>query len=62
MGAVFAVAGANTKKPMAKGSFFMGLMAFWFGLAMLILVLFFDNVFPIDALVRLSQPAAAFML
>lgn len=62
VGAVFAVAGANTKKPMAKGSFFMGLMAFWFGLAMLILVLFFDNVFPIDALVRLSQPAAAFML
>lgn len=58
VGAVLAIAGANTKKPMAKGSFFMGLMAFWFGLAMLLIVLFIDNFFPIDALVRMTNPAA----
>lgn len=55
IGTVFDVAGANTIKPMARLSMFFSTMAFIFGAALLVIVLLFRTVLPIDAIERLSS-------
>ena len=59
VGVVFAVAGANTIKPLARLSFFLGSVAFIAGAALLVICLFFQTILPIPALERLSQPEAS---
>ena len=45
-GVVFSVAGANTKKGLARLSFFFGTFGFIFSAAFLVVVLFFGTLMP----------------
>lgn len=60
VGIVFTVAGANTKKGLARFSFFLGSVSFIAGVIMLLISLLFKNVLPLDALKRMTD--GAFML
>ena len=55
VGVVFAVAGANTMKWLARLTFFLGTVAFIVGAALLVLSLFFQTILPIPALDRLGE-------
>ena len=46
VGVVFSVAGANTKKGLARLSFFFGTFGFIFSAAFLVVVLFFGTLMP----------------
>ena len=46
VGVVFSVAGANTKKGLARLSFFFGTFGFIFSAAFLVVVLFFGTLLP----------------
>lgn len=51
VGVVFSVAGANTSKPLARLSFFLGINAFILGMGMLIvMLLFFKAIIPLPGL------------
>lgn len=51
VGIVFSVAGANTSKPLARLSFFLGVNAFIIGAGMLIvMLLFFKAIIPLPGL------------
>ncbi len=51
VGLVFSVAGANTAKPLARLSFFLGVNAFIIGMAMLlVMLLFFKGLIPLPGL------------
>lgn len=53
VGTVFALAGANTAKGIARLSFTLGLLAFIVAIAMLLITLLFKTILPIEALNRL---------
>ncbi len=53
VGIIFAVAGANTKKGLARLAFFLGTVAFITGAALLIISLFFNTILPIQAIENL---------
>ena len=55
IGTVFTVAGANTKKSLARLSMFFGVNAFLIGAGILITVLFFSAIVPLPALRRLAE-------
>ncbi len=55
---IFAVAGANTNKGIARLSFFFGTLAFIVGAAMLVVILFFRTILPLDAFERMTGVAA----
>ena len=57
VGVVLAVAGANTKKSMAKFAFFLDTVAFIVAAAFLVIILFFKTVIPFPALERMAQDA-----
>ncbi len=59
VGVVFAVAGANTMKSLARLAFFLGTVSFIVGAAILVICLFFKTVLPLPALERLSGGEAA---
>ena len=58
VGVVFAVAGANTMKGLARLAFFLGSVAFIAGAALLVISLFFRTILPLPAIDRLGEPAA----
>ena len=55
LGTVFTVAGANTKKSLARLSMFFGVNVFLIGAGILITVLFFSTIIPFPALRRLAE-------
>ena len=55
IGTIFTVAGANTKKSLARLSMFFGVNAFLIGAGILITVLFFSTIIPFPALRRLAE-------
>lgn len=57
-GTVFAVAGANVKKSMARWSMFFGIIAFILGAGMLTVVMLLRTVLPLDAIRRLAGDTA----
>lgn len=59
LGLIMAVAGANTKKSLARFGFFFGILAFIVGFVMLIICLFFKTILPIRAL---QEASACFLL
>ncbi len=54
VGIVFAVAGANTMKGLARLAFFLGSVAFIVGAALLVISLFFNTILPIQAIENLN--------
>lgn len=58
IGTVFTVAGANTKKSLARLSMFFGVNVFLIGTGILITVLLFSAVIPFPALRRLAEECA----
>ena len=55
IGTIFTVAGANTKKSLARLSMFFGVNVFLVGVGILITVLLFSAVIPFPALRRLAE-------
>ena len=55
VGVVFAVAGANTMKALARLAFFLGTVGFIVGAALLVISLFFQTILPLPAIERLAQ-------
>lgn len=53
VGLVFAVAGANTGKPLARISFALALIAFFVGMGFFIAGLLFHTILPVPAMERL---------
>ena len=51
---VLAVAGANTIKPLARLSMFISTISFIVGAAVLLIILLFRTILPLDAIERLS--------
>lgn len=60
IGTVFAVAGANTIKPLASFSMFLSTMSFIVGAALLVIILLFRSILPLDAIHRLSEAFIGF--
>lgn len=52
---VLTVAGANTKKSVARLSMFLSTTSFIVGAAILLIVLLFRSILPLDAIQRLSE-------
>ena len=55
IGTVFTVAGANTSKPLARLSMFLSTTAFIIGAAVLVIILLFRTILPLDAIQRLDS-------
>ncbi len=51
---VFTVSGANTLKPIAHLSMFLSTVSFITGAALLVIILLFRTILPLDALARLA--------
>ncbi|MCM1306655.1 MAG: hypothetical protein NC037_02180 [Bacteroides sp.] len=54
IGTVLTVAGANTIKPLARFSMFLSTISFVVGAALLLIILLFRTILPLDAIERLS--------
>lgn len=54
IGTVFSVAGANTKKSLARFTFFLSVNAFILCSALLIVITLFRTILPLDAIRRLA--------
>lgn len=54
VGTVLTVAGANTKKSLARFSMFVSTISFIVGAALLMIILLFRTILPLDAIERLS--------
>ena len=55
VGTVFTVAGANTAKALARFSMLFSTLAFIIGAALLVIILLFRTVLPLDAIDRLGS-------